>query len=369
MTEEMLRFIDANWSADASISDDGMKDMVNEVFGTSLSRTTIMRCRNRLRFVYRPPKQIQLLTEEQKELRVIFCNWVLEHRSEVTNLLFTDESRFQKGPDNRWRRIKRGVINDACFMEREKFTKSVMVWGGIAEGYRTPLLRCSNGVDSDEYIQILEKSGFIEDLNAKHGQGNWMLLQDGAACHTSQKVVSFLERRRVCVVPGWPPNSPDLNPIEMLWGVMKRKLAGRWKNADDIFTLLTETWNDVRPETIDALVKSFIFRCELVLRLGGSSGTPYLSSHRSAPESPLAESSWTEDDDRTLRRHVQDHGTKWTRVGTLMGRSANFVKNRWACLCQKSRNRKHRDHQPLPPIFELDSDLESWTNLFDEWLK
>ena len=61
---------------------------------------------------------------------------------------------------------------------------------------------------------------------------------------------------------------------------------------------------------------------------------------------------------------ISDDGMK-----DMVNEVANFVKNRWACLCQKSRNRKHRDHQPLPPIFELDSDLESWTNLFDEWLK
>ena len=41
VTDRMMRFMDNNWAADASISDEGMMRLVNQIFHTSLSKTTI----------------------------------------------------------------------------------------------------------------------------------------------------------------------------------------------------------------------------------------------------------------------------------------------------------------------------------------
>ena len=365
VTKEMMSYMETNWAADASITDTGMMEMVNEQFQSSLSRTTVMRCRNRLKFYYRPPKNIQQLTDEEKEIRVAFCQWILEHESEVKNGLFTDESQFQKGPDNRWRRIKRGVMNTSCFNEKTKYPSTVMVWGGIAKDYRTELIRCSNGVNASEYIQILEKSGFIHDLNAKHGPGMWTFQQDGASCYTSEKVLTWLSDRQVCVLPGWPPNSPDLNPIEMLWGVMKRKLGGQWKGEDDVFHLLCQTWREISQSSIDSLVESFLFRCNLVLRLRGESATAYLSSHRPGPEIDLPDSSWSEQDDRILEAHVAYHGRKWHRIAALLGRRPNFLKHKYNLLIQRQRNEQHRLQPALPFSVVLDANFPAGPPLPD----
>ena len=107
-------------------------DEWTKFFHTSVSRTTIIRCRNRLKYEYTPPRTLQQLTDEQKELRVIFCDWVVNHTFEVRNLPFTDERRFHKGPDNQWRWMKRCVVNNACFDAKLKFPESIMMSGGIA---------------------------------------------------------------------------------------------------------------------------------------------------------------------------------------------------------------------------------------------
>ncbi len=47
----------------------------------------------------------------------------------------------------------------------------------------------------------------------------------------------------------WPANSPDLNPIENLRGVVKRKMRDiRPNNADDLKAAIKATWASVIPQ-------------------------------------------------------------------------------------------------------------------------
>ena len=50
-----------------------------------------------------------------------------------------------------------------------------------------------------------------------------MGLQDGAPCHASKRIKTFLQDKPFEVID-WPGNSPDLNPIENCWNYMKNKL-------------------------------------------------------------------------------------------------------------------------------------------------
>ena len=71
---------------------------------------------------------------------------------------------------------------------------------------------------------------FMTNFRATH------FLQDGAPCHKT-KVVTALLKDCPFEVIDWPGNSPDLNPIENCWNLMKDKL--KEKNTISV-PLLTE---------------------------------------------------------------------------------------------------------------------------------
>jgi hypothetical protein len=55
-------------------------------------------------------------------------------------------------------------------------------------------------------------------------------MQDGAKPHATPMIKKFLRDESIELMD-WPAQSPDLNPIENIWGLLKDKLYDR---RDDI---------------------------------------------------------------------------------------------------------------------------------------
>jgi len=55
--------------------------------------------------------------------------------------------------------------------------------------------------------------------------GNGLFQQGNAPCHTAHIVQELFEEHDVeCKVLPWPPNSPDLHPIEYLWDLLDQQV-------------------------------------------------------------------------------------------------------------------------------------------------
>ena len=91
---------------------------------------------------------------------------------------------------------------------------------------------------------------------------------DSAPCHTARVVKAWLTDNNISML-GWPGNSPDLNPIENLWVLLKkgvcRKNSANLKElkqnimrvwCTEVTSHLCETLADSMPRRIPEVIKN-----------------------------------------------------------------------------------------------------------------
>ena len=88
-----------------------------------------------------------------------------------------------------------------------------MVCGAIKEDGTRILRRCPDLMNSAVYEEVLKK-GLLTMYDPRN-----IFQQNGAPCHKSRWVTTFLDKANICVLS--PAQSPDLNAIELLWRNLK----------------------------------------------------------------------------------------------------------------------------------------------------
>lgn len=186
------------------------------------------------------------------------------------NVVFSDEKKFNlDGPDGYqyyWHdlRKEKKYYSKRCFGGG-----SVMVWAAFGYNGKTNIAFTSSRMKSQDYIQVL--SAHLLPFVPNIAGTNWIFQADNAKIHTSNDTKTWLECNNVRYMQ-WPSVSPDMNPIENLWGELVRRVYANGKQYDtveDLKTAIIENWEDIDRSVLRNLTDSMPKRVfNLILKKG-----------------------------------------------------------------------------------------------------
>ena len=189
-----------------------------------------------------------LLTAEHKEKRKTFANWVRNNfrKEDTMRILFSDEKMFDLDGiynaqnDRIWSVDRQDANKKGGIKQKRKFPQKVMVWLGACSKGISPLVLFENGtLDHDRYIR--EVLPIARDYGNKVFGSKWTFQQDGAKPHIHEKTQEWCARNFPAFFDkdSWPPNSPDLNPLDFcIWDEFAQ--AVKWNKVTSKKTLIAE---------------------------------------------------------------------------------------------------------------------------------
>jgi transposase len=148
---------------------------------------------------------------------------------------------------------------------------SVMIWGCMTHKGPGFMCRIEGAMDKKLYSQVLKKElqMTIDYYELEHEKV--VFQQDNAPCHKAKDITNWLNSQQFDTLQ-WPAQSPDLNPIETLWAILKQKLNAYENPPSGILELwdrIQITWNEITTETCKKLVESMPRRIQEVINVKG----------------------------------------------------------------------------------------------------
>lgn len=225
------------------------KDVVDRLKtrGVSISTSHVRKLRQKLGFKRTTTKYCHMIREANQHIRFDFCSIYTQAGTTFSNWVFTDESIFQIGCSTKFCYVQDGD-QFSRLRHRAKHPAKVHVWGGISARGRTQLAILSGNtrIDSELYCRILDKC-YLPFKKTYHND-HCLLVQDNAPPHKSKYTMQKLEECGIETVK-WPAESPDLNPIELVWGNMKKHISSLGiRTLDDLKVAILEYWNSITPQ-------------------------------------------------------------------------------------------------------------------------
>ncbi len=239
--------------------------------GLKVSRSSIERVlKSSQVLVYKKMQGKPPLSKVHQDARFMFAlhhvRWVTEWRKVV----FSDEKKFNlDGPDgfhHYWHDLRK---DELTFSKRVQGGGGVMIWCCFSREGKSSVHFVDSCMNSESYTRLLS-AALIPYTESKF-DGNYIFQQDNAPCHRAKNTQIWFEMNGIDVM-SWPSRSPDLNPIENLWGMLARIVyegGKQYNSISDLKSSIISSWERITTEYLENLIDSMPKRMDAVLNSRG----------------------------------------------------------------------------------------------------
>ncbi len=247
----------------------------NQGMQNTISEHTTRRTLKQMGYSSRRPHRVPLLSAKNRKRRLQFAqvhqNWTIE---DWKNVAWSDESRFLlRHSDGRviiWRKEHESMY-PSCLVSTVQAGGGggVMVWGIFSWHILGPLVPIEHHLIATAYPSIVADH-VNPFMTTVYPSSEGYFQQHNAACHKAQIISDwFLEHDNEFTLLKWPPQSPDLNPIEHLWDVVEREINimdVQPTNLQQLCDTIMSIWTKISEECFQHLVESMPRRIKAVLK-------------------------------------------------------------------------------------------------------
>lgn len=252
-------------------------DEYNRSLPNSVSKRTIQRELHHQQYWRRTVAKKLGVREVNRKKRLQYCRGKLtwEVDQQWKNVIFSDEMTIVVKPDGKvkvWRKTSekwRGYCLGYLGQGPSRCLK-LMVWGTITYHGAGILAFVDGNMNSQKYISVLDEH--LWPVIVKYfANSPWHFMDDNCPVHRSRETEDWKHRNGILPF-FWPPHSPDLNPIENVWLVLKNHVKRQIfhiRTIDDLKHELQYAWNNLSKTYLRSLYSSLPKRCRKVIASKG----------------------------------------------------------------------------------------------------